>query len=345
MFAFLKETFKRLHSKVWGDFRHLSHLVGRNVDAERVLSMSITRHTLLSIVLYPSLLRIRQSKERDIERHSNTLKVRWISLRISTQNWSVEFTPGRLRDGHPLRKRISPQVRLQRLWKRAQSTPTVQVGGQWEGTGLAVRKTGYQPPSTRNLLRDLMPVPSLCQPSISPSQPSEGWGRPVDLDLGSCTSKDWFGHFQGAFLVVIIDREDTPGIWLQGSVQHMGRPCPVQNLTAPDSILECPTRHLHENSLLCVSHINTKNFCMILTDTGFSRNETTRQIREGLYFVLFRPPLFQKITALKAMLFMYLSGQCHTFISVSVKQASDRDYESSLVISSHSHINIHIILL
>lgn len=68
-------------------------------------------------------------------------------------------------------------------------------------------------------------------------------------------------------------------------------------------------------------------------------------MKEGLYLVLFRAPLFQKTTSPKAMLFVHSRGQFHTDISLSIKQSPDCSCESSLVISSHSHINTHIILL
>lgn len=44
---------------------------------------------------------------------------------------------------------------------------------------------------------------------------------------------------------------------------------------------------------------------MILMPIGFSGNETTRQMKEELYVVLFRSPPFQKITILKSMLLMW----------------------------------------
>lgn len=70
------------------------------------------------------------------------------------------------------------------------------------------------------------------------------------------------------------------------------------------------------------------------------------QMKEGLYLVFFSSPLFQKITPLKATRFLYVSGQFHTFIPVSISFHHLTPIMSPhLVIASHSHSNIHIILL
>lgn len=126
-----------------------------------------------------------------------------LTLRAGTQYRSLDFIPDRLKDRHPLGKRISPQVRLQRHWTRAHSTPDPAVkSGRWEGPGRADRRAGFQPPSTWNSLCELMQVPALLQPSVSPSKPWRCWIRTVGLNGGSldisrgtfgCHGR-WMGH-------------------------------------------------------------------------------------------------------------------------------------------------------
>lgn len=87
--------------------------------------------------------------------------------------------------------------------------------------------------------------------------------------------------------------------WVLESLEHMGRPC-QENLrpyltqfwnAPPDIHVKTPHSKVDPSS---VSHTNTKHFCMILIDTGFSRNEAAMQMKEGLYFVLLGFHCFRK---------------------------------------------------
>lgn len=103
-------------------------------------------------------------------------------------------TRDRLGPGHPLGKRVSPQARLQRRWTRPHS-----IAGDGKALGLGDRRTGCQPPSTKNDHCDILPVPSLCQPSIPHPNLGEVGG---DLWISKwliLLPKKWFGHFQGHF--------------------------------------------------------------------------------------------------------------------------------------------------